>query len=172
MARRQLHCGHFSNIPSTHHDTAAIGRVFDLVNDLCNLVDGSTIAIGPSAPLAAIDGTQVSILVGPLVPDAYAMLLQPSHIGVTTQEPQQFIDDGLEVHLLGRQQGESVGQIAAQLIAEHTACACSRAVFLVHTVFHHMAHQIKILFHRLSFVLLLSPIENVTQYPPENHQCK
>ena len=66
------------------------------------------------------------------------MLLEPAHVGVAAQEPQQLIDDGFEVHFLGRQQGKAVRQIAAQLIAEYATRARSRAVLLVHTMFHHM----------------------------------
>ena len=138
VARRQFHRGHLSDIPRADHDAAAVGRAFYLVDDLGYLVDGATIAVGPGAPLTAIDGTQVTVLVGPFIPDAHAVLLQPAHIGVATQEPQQFVDDGLEMHLLGCEQRETVGEVAAQLIAEHAARTGPCAVLLVHTIFHHM----------------------------------
>ena len=75
-----------------------------------------------------IDGAELTVLVGPFVPDAHAMLLQPAHVGVAAKEPQQLIDDRLEVDLLGREQGKTVGKVAAQLVAEHAARARARAV--------------------------------------------
>ena len=48
---------------------------------------------GPAAPLVAVDGPEVAVLVGPLVPDADAAVLQPLHVGVAAQEPQQLGED-------------------------------------------------------------------------------
>ena len=101
----------------------------------------------PGTPLGAVNRPQVPVLIRPFVPNAHPVLLEVTDVGVPGDEPQQFIDDGLEVHLLGRQQRETIGKVAAQLVAEHAARARSCAVFLVNAVLHHVAHQVKILFH-------------------------
>jgi len=93
-----------------------------------NLVDHPPIRRRPAAPLAPIDGTQVAVLVGPLVPDAAAALLQPAHVGLAAQEPQQLDQDRAEVHLLGGQQRKAVSQIEAHLPAEHAEGADAGAV--------------------------------------------
>ena len=48
------------------------------------------------------------------------MLLEVVHIGVTLQEPQELVDDALEVELLCRQEREALLEIKAHLIAEGT----------------------------------------------------
>ena len=58
----------------------------------------------PGAPLLAVDRAQFAVRVRPFVPDADAVLLQPAHVGVAAQEPQQLVDDGLQVQLLGGDQ--------------------------------------------------------------------
>ena len=89
---------------------------------------------GPAAPLIAIDRAQFAIRVGPFVPDGDAMLLQPMHIGLAAQEPEQLIDDGFQVHFLGGDQGKAVGQIEAHLMAEDGARAGAGAVALFHAL--------------------------------------
>ena len=77
----------------------------------------------------AVDGTKVAVLVGPFIPDGYAVLLEVLYVGVPGDEPQEFIDDGLEVHLLGGKQRESVRKVESHLIAEYALGACSGTVF-------------------------------------------
>ena len=76
----------------------------------------------------AIDGAQLAVFVGPLVPDAHAMLLQVFYVGVALEEPEQFVDDRLQVQFLGGQQRETVLQVVARLRAEDADGACSGAV--------------------------------------------
>ena len=59
------------------------------------------------------------------------MLLQVAHVRVALQEPQQFVDDRLQVQLLRRQQREAVLKVVAALRAEDADGACSRAVALL-----------------------------------------
>ena len=60
------------------------------------------------APLAAVDRPEVAVRVGPLVPDLDPALLQPAHIGLAAEEPQQLVDHRLEMELLGRQQRKAL----------------------------------------------------------------
>ncbi|MNT69144.1 hypothetical protein D3C72_2074390 [compost metagenome] len=78
------------------------------------------------------------------------MLLQVLDVGVALQEPQQFMDDGFEVALLGGHHGEAVGQVEAHLVAEHTIGAGAGAVALEGAGFTHPAHQVEVLFHRVA----------------------
>jgi len=50
--------------------------------------------------LPAIDRTEVAVLVGPVVPDRDAVLIEIFDVGVAAQKPQQFVDDGFDMQLL------------------------------------------------------------------------
>ena len=107
--------------------------MLDEIDDLRNLVDGSATIVGPGTPLVAIDRAKVaSHGVGPLVPDTYTMLLKIAHIGVALQEPEQFVDDGLQMELLRREQWEALRKVKAHLMTEDTECACTGTVGLLH----------------------------------------
>ncbi len=56
------------------------------------------------------------------------------HVGVAAEEPQQLVDDGLEVQLLGGEAGEAVVQAEAHLMAEDAQSPRARTVFLVYTL--------------------------------------
>ena len=45
--------------------------------------------------------------------------MEPLGIGVAAQEPQEFVDDTLQVELLGGEQGESVVEVETHLVAKH-----------------------------------------------------
>ena len=138
VARRQLHGRHIGDVPGAHDDAARVRSVLYLVNDLRDLVDVTAGVVGPRPPLTAIHGPQVAVLVGPLVPDAHPMLLQVPHIGVALEEPQQFVDDRLEMHLLGGEQREPLAQVAPQLVAKDALRARARSVVLNSAIIKHM----------------------------------
>ena len=68
--------------------------VFDLVQHLGDLVDHPAVRRLPGAPLMAVHRTQVSVLIGPFVPDGDAVVLQELDVGVSGEEPQELVDDG------------------------------------------------------------------------------
>ena len=74
-----------------------------------------------------IDGTELTVFVGPLVPDTDTVLLEVFHVGVALEEPEQFVDDRLQMELLRGEQGESVIEVVTRLGAEDAdgtgACA-------------------------------------------------
>ena len=78
----------------------------------------------------AVHRPQVAVLVRPFVPDGYLVVVQVLDVGVARNEPQQLVDNGAQVHLLGGEQREAVGQIEAHLIAEHALRAHAGAVAL------------------------------------------
>ena len=72
------------------------------------------------------------------------MLVSPA------QEPEQLVDDRLQVQLLGGDAAESPSrEIEAHLMAEHRQRAGAGAVALLHAVGEHVFHQVEILAHRL-----------------------
>ena len=113
-----------------------------LVHHVAYLVNGTSRIVGPCAPLVAIHGSQFTVLIGPLVPDAHPMFLQIAHIRVTLQEPQQFVHDALEMEFLGGEQGKSLLQIETHLVAEEAHRARARAVALERTLTQDAVQQV------------------------------
>src|SRR5207247_1840157 len=99
----------------------------------------------PMAPLVAVHRAELAVLVGPLVPDRHAALLQPAHIGFAAQEPQQLVDDRLQVQLLGGEQREAVLEREAHLAAEHRERAGPGAVRLAGAALEQLLQQVEIL---------------------------
>lgn len=91
--------------------------------------------------------SQVTIGIGPFVPDAYAVFLEILHVRVALQEPEQFVDDGFQMELLRRQTGKTVVQVETHLVAEHAERARARAVFLAYAFVEYALQEVEILFH-------------------------
>ena len=117
---------------------------FDEVNDL---VEVTAVMGWPGAPLIAVDRPEVTVGIGPFVPDMDAVFLQIGNIGIALQEPEQLMDDGFQMQLLGGQHREAVGQIKTHLIAEDRACPGAGAIATVRARLHHMTQEVEILFH-------------------------
>src|SRR5436309_2704071 len=77
--------------------------------------------------------------------DEHAALLQPAHIGFAAQEPQQLVDDRLQVQLLGGEQREAVLEREAHLAAEHRERAGPGAVRLAGAALEQLLQQVEIL---------------------------
>ena len=75
------------------------------------------------------------------------MVLQIPYVGISGNEPQEFIYYRLKVHLLGGEQGKSRSEIEPHLIAEHALCPDSGPVMLHHPVLPYMSQKIQILLH-------------------------
>ena len=97
--------------------------------------------------MLAVDRTEIAVLVGPFVPDGDAVLVEIFDVGVAAQEPEQFVDDGFDVQLLGGDQREAGGEIEAHLMAEHRAGADAGAVALFHALGEHAFHEVEVLAH-------------------------
>lgn len=76
-----------------------------------------------------------------------AVFLEIGDIGVALQEPQQFMDDGAQMQLLGGQNRKTFGKVETHLVTEDRARARASAVSTVGAGFHHMPEKIEILFH-------------------------
>lgn len=95
----------------------------------------------------SIDGSEVAIFVGPLVPNSHSMLLQIVHIGVSLEEPEELVDDGLGVQLFGCEQGETLFEVKGHLMTEDADGASASAVVAAVAFGEDAVGQIEILFH-------------------------
>src|SRR5579863_3174847 len=96
---------------------------FDFRDNPGDLVVGPAVRALPGAPLFAVDGTEFAIGVRPLVPDADAILLQITDVSIAVKEPDEFVDDRLQMQPLGGEQRKAGAEIEAQLAAKQRANA-------------------------------------------------
>ena len=108
----------------------------------CDLVDVCTGRGGPRPPLHSVDGSEFTCGRGPFVPDCHAVLLEPAHVGVAAQEPQQFVDHRLGVDFLGGDQRKTGGQVIAHLMPEQAAGAGAGAIGFGNSLGEHQAKQV------------------------------
>ena len=135
VARGERHAVDLGRVPGAD-DLAAGGRVgVDLVDEARDLIDAAAVRPLPVAPLLAVDGAEIAILVRPFVPNADLVVLEIGDVGVALQEPQQFDDDRAQVQLLGGDEREAVGKVEAHLVAEDAQRADAGAVLLRHAFF-------------------------------------
>src|SRR5256885_13362576 len=99
-----------------------------------DLIDGAPVWRRPRAPLPAVDRAGLAALVGPFVPDRDAMLVEIFDVGVAGEEPEQLVDDRLEMQLLGRDERKASAEIEAHLMAEDRQGAGAGAVVFFHAV--------------------------------------
>src|SRR5262249_28418248 len=92
---------------------------------------------------------EVAALVGPLVPDRDAMIVEIFDVGVAGEEPEQLVDDRLDVQLLGGEEREAVSEVEPNLVAEYGERARTGAVALLDAVRENAFHQVVVLGHRL-----------------------
>ena len=128
MTWGQGHLIHLSNIPCRHNHSTGVGIVLQLIQHILYLVYRSSVVVGPRTPLVSVDGSQFSILICPLVPDSHTMFLKVFHVGIALQEPEQFVDDALQMELLRCQQRKSVLKVISRLGSEDTDGTCSCTV--------------------------------------------
>ena len=149
MAGRQCHPVQLAHVPCRDDNAARIRVVFDLLNRDLDLVDHAAIDGFPRAPLLAVHRAEIVVLVRPLVPDRDAILFEIFGIGAALQKPQQFVDDGFQVALLGGDQREALGEIKTHLVTEHAGGAGAGAVGFMGAVFQHVLHQGEIGAHKV-----------------------
>jgi hypothetical protein len=91
VARRQRHLLELADVPGVDDDARESGlrRIRSIVRLIWSI--GRPVRSGPGAPLPAVDRAELAALVGPLVPDRHAVLVQIAHVGVALQEPQQLV---------------------------------------------------------------------------------
>ena len=147
MAGRQRHGFDFGRIPRGDDVAAAVGLAADLVDDARNLVDGAAIGRAPVAPLRAVDAPEITLCIGPFVPDGDAVLLEPADVGVAAQEPEEFVDDRFEMDFFGGEQREALPEREPGLRAEEGARAGAGAVGFGTTLLKDEAQEVVVLLH-------------------------
>ena len=81
-----------------------------------------------------IDRAQIAFLIGPLIPNRHAVGIERADIGVAGEEPQEFMDDRLQMQFLCRHKRKAVTQIKAHLMAEDRQRPGAGPVVLAHPV--------------------------------------
>src|SRR5688500_9951509 len=107
----------------------------------------TTARVGPRTQLSSINWTQITILVGPFIPDGNAVFLEVLYVGVAPQKPQQFENDGLQMAFLRGYQGKAFGQVEAHLMAEYGKRAGAGAIGFSASVLQHVPHEFEVLAH-------------------------
>ena len=147
MAGGQGHFVDLAHVPGADDQPARVRVGLDLFHHVADLVYDVPVRRVPGAPLRPVHRSQVAVRIRPLVPDAHVVFLEVADVGVALQEPDQLVDDGLEVQLLGGDHGKALPQVETHLVAEHAQGACAGTVGLFRPVLAHVAHQVKILVH-------------------------
>ena len=148
VAGWKRHLVDLAHVPCGDNVTAGMRSVAEIVQEACDLVDRSTLLGFPGPPLLAIDGSQITVFICPLIPDPDIVFLKVADISAPHQEPEEFVDDGTKVKLLGSQAGKSLAEVIADLSSEDRARAGARSVCALFAVFEHVAEQVQVLPHR------------------------
>ena len=148
VAGREFHAVDVRRIPGADKEATRVGVAADVFDQVRDLVDLPAVGRRPRAPLMSVDGAQFSVLVGPLVPDGHAMVLQVPDVRVAAQEPDELVEDGLQMHFLGRDQRKPFGEVEAHLIAEDAPGPGPGAVGLPGSVLQDVLDEIEVGLHR------------------------
>ena len=152
VAGGKRHAVELADVPSAHDDPARVRILAQLLDHASDLVDVTSVSGCPGAPLPAVYGAELALLVRPLVPDRDTPLLERADIRLAAQEPEQLFDHGLEVYALGRDEWKARGEVETQLLSEHRERAGARAIHFAGTVLTDVAHQVEVGAHfRRSF---------------------
>jgi hypothetical protein len=144
VAGREGHGFDFGGVPGGDDVAAAVGLGADLGEDAGDLVDGAAVGRAPVAPLGAVDAAEIAVGVGPFVPDADAVFLEPADIGFAAEEPEELVDDRFEVDLFGGEEREAVAEGKAGLRAEEGERAGAGAVGLGAALIQDEAEEIQV----------------------------
>ncbi len=145
MAGHERHLVELGHVPCAHDDAAAVGVVFERVNDLLDLVNVASIGGGPAAPLNAVHGTKVAVFAGPFVPNGDVAFFEPVVVAGTCEKPQQLLNDGAQVNLFGGHQWEPFMEVKPHLVAKHALGARASAVCLGNALASHVLHEVFVL---------------------------
>jgi hypothetical protein len=70
----------------------------------------------------------------PLVPNFHIVVDKELYIGITAQEPQQFVNNRFDVHFFCGHERVTLGKVETHLIAKNAPGACPSAIVLLHPV--------------------------------------
>ena len=87
MAWRQRHLVHLARIPCAYEHPSGVRVVLYRLNDFGELVDFPAVRGWPTAPLMSVYRAQISVLVGPFIPNGHFVLLKILDVGISAYEP-------------------------------------------------------------------------------------
>lgn len=143
MTGRQGHDGDLTWIPGVDHVAARVRVVLQRVDEPLDLVHAAKVA-----PLLAVDRSQFAVCIGPFVPDAHPVFLQIAHVGIATQEPEQFMDDAAQVQLFGSDERKTFAEVEAHLVAENAERSRSSPVGFANAVIKDVLEVVEVNVHR------------------------
>ena len=120
---------------------ARVGVGADLLDDLTDLIYVPSIGFRPGTPLITVNGAQVSLLVGPFIPDADSMLVEVLDLCASGKKPQQFINHRAKMYLFGGEQGKPFLEIKPHLVSEDTESSGAGAVVLLDAMIEDVLEQ-------------------------------
>ena len=115
---RQSHPVDLGRVPGRDDEAAGVRIALDLLHHVGKLVDGRSVRSRPRPPLMPVHGAQIAVFIGPLIPDAHAVVFEILDVGIASNEPEEFVDDGFQVNLFGGQQRKTVLEVEPHLVAE------------------------------------------------------
>ncbi len=152
VAGHEGHISQIRNVPRTYDDAAAVRLFSDEANGFGHLVVLDAVRSGPTAPLFPIHWAEVPVLIGPLVPDANAVVPEVANVGVSLQEPQQLVNNRRDVNALCGHERKAFAEVETHLMAEDAQGARARPVFLLDAFIKHTPDQVEVGVHALHFV--------------------
>jgi len=163
VAGRKRHLVDKRRVPGGDDVPARIWVRLDALDEPGHLVDMAAVIIRPRPPLRTVDRSEVAVLVGPFIPDTDAVFLEIGDIGITLQEPEQFVDDRLQVQPFRGDDRKAVGEVESHLMPEDRTRARARAIAAVAASLQNVTEEVVILvhgsIHRVVVVIIISPRE-------------
>jgi len=138
VAWRKCHIVQLTYVPGTNYMPPGIGVLLNRIQHLAYLVDMCPIRCRPASPLVPIYMAQLSIFIGPFIPDLYPMVVEVSCIGIAIEKPEQLMNDGFQVKFFGGHQWETILQVKAHLVTKSTYGTGPCTVLLAGSVLQHM----------------------------------
>ena len=104
------------------------------------MINGFPIGGFPAAPLCAIDGAEIAVFIRPFVPNFNAVVLEICDVCVSSEKPEELVNDRAQVAFFGGDQREAFGEIKTHLMAKNAVGACAGAIFFFCAIFQHVFH--------------------------------
>jgi len=137
----------FRGVPGRDDEAATVRIFLNVLNNPVDLIDDGAVRAAPRAPLSAIDAAEVAVFIGPFVPNGDAVFAERADVGVSPEEPEEFVDDRAEVEFFGGEEGKGVAEIEAFLRAENGKGAGAGAVGFGSAVFKDESEKAVVLLH-------------------------
>nr|AIF08149.1 hypothetical protein [uncultured marine group II/III euryarchaeote KM3_27_D02] len=111
------------------------------------MVDYSPIRGLPCAPLFPVNGSEISVLIRPRVPDADIVLLEVANVGCARDKPEQFVDDTWPVNPLCGDRWKASSEVVSHLMSEDREGPSSSPIATLNTLAEDGLDEVQILVH-------------------------